>query len=171
MSILDFFLFAFIGVAFATDARKSILPNKLTIVGTGVGFLYHCIVQGWAGLLFASTGALTGFVVLLLLYLLGALGAGDVKLFAAIGALMGLTYVVQCMIYSILFAGAIGLLLLLVRKQVFATAIKLANWLFSIVAHGDKEAILGMKHQRNLKFPFMYAVAPGVVVAWFEVFQ
>ncbi|WP_223192274.1 A24 family peptidase [Paenibacillus sedimenti] len=168
--MIHLIFFVFVGIAFITDARKSVIPNVLTLAGTLVGVLFHCLNQGWDGLAFATLGAVTGFVGLILLYVFGALGAGDVKLFASIGALMGFTFVIQCMIYAILFAGVIGLCLLFVRKQVAATGNKLANWVISIVAFGDKETLLSMKRQNNMKFPFMYAVVPAVMLAWHEAF-
>ncbi|NEW06494.1 prepilin peptidase [Paenibacillus sp. SYP-B3998] len=170
MSVIYVILFIFITIAFVIDVRKSILPNMLTLGGVLAGYSYHFFIHGWNGLKFAFLGSITGFIVLLLLYALGALGAGDVKLFAAIGALMGVSFIIQCMVYSILFAGIIGLFLLLVRKQVVATSHKLKNWFTAIAVYGDKETLVNMKRQKNLKFPFMYAVVPGVVMACYEAF-
>ncbi|MFD0697108.1 prepilin peptidase [Paenibacillus sp. GCM10027628] len=169
--MIHLILFFLVGIAFITDARKSIIPNVLTLSGTLVGFFFHVSTQGWNGLMFTLNGAVTGFTLLFLLHLLGALGAGDVKLFVAIGALMGVTFVLQCIIYAILFAGVIGLCLLLIRRQVTTTGHKFASWFISIVAFGDKGTLLNLKRQNNTKFPFMYAVAPAVMLAWYEVFK
>jgi prepilin peptidase CpaA len=154
----------FIVFAFISDVRNSKLPNKLTMCGTIVGVLFHTWTQGWNGLLFSLLGACTGFLVLLVLYLLGALGAGDVKLFAAIGAMMGVIFVVQTLIYAILCAGLIGLFLLLIQKKMRATGYKLSVWFISIIAHNKIETLRELKHQKNIKFPFMYAVFPAVAV-------
>lgn len=163
-------LFVLIAIAFVIDARKSIIPNKLTLCGTIIGFAFHTISEGWSGLVFAAFGALAGFLALLLLYVFGALGAGDVKLFAAIGAMMGFTFVMQAMMYAILCAGIIGLLLLGIQKRLVATGYKLSSWLVSIIAHHDLDSLLHMKKQKNMKFPFMYAVVPGVALTWCDLF-
>lgn len=154
----------FIAIAFVIDVRHSKLPNKLTMCGTIFGLLFHTWTQGWNGLLFSLIGACTGSLVLLVLYLLGALGAGDVKLFAAIGAMMGVVFVLQTLIYAILCAGLIGLFLLLIQKKMRATGHKLTVWLISIIAHNKIETLRELKHQKNIKFPFMYAVFPAVTV-------
>jgi len=130
----------------------------------------HTSMYGWSGLWFALMGALSGFLTLILLYMLGALGAGDVKLFAAIGSLMGAAFVIQSIYYSLLFAGIIGLWLLIVRKQLAATGHKLAGWLISLTIFRDKNIISGLKKQNNIKFPFMYAAFPGVLIVWYENF-
>ncbi|SDN82043.1 prepilin peptidase CpaA [Paenibacillus sp. yr247] len=163
-------LFMLITIAFVSDARKAVIPNKLTICGTIIGLMIHAFAEGWSGLFFALVGAITGFAVLLLLYFFGALGAGDVKLFAAIGAIMGFTFVIQSMLYAILCAGVIGIGLLFLQKQVVATGQKLATWLISFVTYHDLDCLLSMKRQNNLKFPFMYAVVPGVGLTWYYSF-
>lgn len=168
--MIHLILFILIAVAFVIDARKSLIPNKVTICGTMIGFVFHAFTEGWSGVLFAGIGAITGFTALLLLYFFGALGAGDVKLFAAIGAIMGFTFVVQSMLYAILCAGIIGLFLLFIRKQMINTGHKLATWLVSIAVCQDMGSLLGMKHQKNMKFPFMYAVVPGVALTWYYSF-
>lgn len=163
-------LFILIAVAFVIDARNSLIPNKVTICGTMLGIVFHAFNEGWSGVIFAGIGAITGFTALLLLYFFGALGAGDVKLFAAIGAIMGFTFVVQSMLFAIICAGVIGLILLFIRKQMINTGHKLATWLVSIVVIQDMGSLLGMKHQKNMKFPFMYAVVPGVALTWYYSF-
>ena len=135
-----------------------------------LAFVFHVFTEGWSGVFFAVIGAITGFTALLLLYFFGALGAGDVKLFTAIGAIMGFTFVLQSIFNAILCAGVIGLILLYIRKQMINTGHKLATWLVSIVVFHDMGSLLGMKHQKNMKFPFMYAVVPGVALTWYYSF-
>ncbi|WP_436244429.1 A24 family peptidase [Paenibacillus sp. LjRoot56] len=154
----------FITVAFIIDVRYSKLPNKLTMCGTLFGVLFHTCSEGWNGLLFSLIGAGTGFIMVLVLYAIGALGAGDVKLFAAIGAIMGVMFVVQTLVYAILWAGLIGLFLLLFQRKIRTTSRKLAGWLFSILVLKRFETFFELKQQKNIKFPFMYAVFPAVAV-------
>ncbi|KQX67999.1 A24 family peptidase [Paenibacillus sp. Root444D2] len=168
--MIHLILFILIAIAFVIDAHRSLIPNKVTFCGIMIGFVYHAFTEGWSGVFFAGIGAITGFTALLLLYFFGALGAGDVKLFAAIGAIMGFAFVLQSMLYAILCAGFIGLILLFIRKQMINTGHKLAAWLVSIVVIQDMGSLLGMKHQKNMKFPFMYAVVPGVALAWYYSF-
>ena len=154
-----------IGIAFWTDARRSLIPNGITMSGVATGLLYHSWADGWPGLAQSLLGLAAGFAVLVLLYALGALGAGDVKLFAAIGAITGFTFVLYSMMYSILYAGVIGIILLVWKRQLLRRGLRLVHWLFLLLIHRDAALLRTMKHQDTLRFPFMYAVLPGVLTA------
>jgi prepilin peptidase CpaA len=127
-------------------------------------------VSGLNGLIFSLIGAGSAFIAMLLLYLIGALGAGDVKLFTAIGAMMGTSFVFQLMLYSILCAAFIGLILIMMHKQMAATGQKLVKWLYSIIVLHDLNIVMGMKRDPNIKFPFMYAVMPAAILTWYYTF-
>jgi prepilin peptidase CpaA len=164
---LTFLLAIFIITAFISDARRSLIPNTLTVSAAVGGLIYHIAFDGWNGLLDSVIGLFVGFFMLLLLYVLGALGAGDVKLFAALGALMGTIFVWQSIMYSLIYAGVIGVSLLIVRKKLIPTGKRIAVWLLSIVVFKDFLTLKKMKEQELLQFPFMYAVLPGVFTAWY----
>src|SRR2546430_15989255 len=53
------------------------------------GLIAHYLQKGWSGAWHALLGALIGFGVFLIFYLLGGMGGGDVKLMAGFGALLG----------------------------------------------------------------------------------
>jgi prepilin peptidase CpaA len=164
---LTILLAVFILTAFIFDARSSLIPNTLNVGAAVAGLLYHFAFNSWYGLLDSAIGLSLGFFILLVLYIFGALGAGDVKLFAALGALMGTVFVWQSIMYSLIYAGAIGIILLLVRKKLIPTGKRMAFWLLSMVVFKDYLTIKKMKEQELLQFPFMYAVLPGVFTAWY----
>ena len=83
-------------IAAWTDARTGHIPNWLTFGALVVGLAAHLLAGvrsggGWSGALFgvgyAAGGALLCSVVPLFMYWRGAIGGGDLKLFAALGAL------------------------------------------------------------------------------------
>lgn len=159
-------LLILVTAAFFTDARSSIIPNKLTLTAAAAGIIGNTVIGGWNGFVYSASGLIAGFVIFLLLYALGALGAGDVKLFAALGAITGVAFVLSSMMYSILYAGMIGLLLLVLKKKLLPTGQKIVYGLFSLLAFKDVEAIGAIKKGEHVRFPFMYAVVPGVATAW-----
>ncbi|SEG04836.1 prepilin peptidase [Paenibacillus sp. UNC499MF] len=152
--------------AFVTDVRKAVIPNVLTAAGAFGGIVYHFLASGWSGLFFSLAGCMTGFIVLFILYAAGALGAGDVKLFGAIGALTGGISVFTCAVYSLLFAGAIGFVLLLVRKEGVKRLGRLLGRVAMFVCLKDFSFWKSLKQKDQLRFPFMYAVLPGVLAAY-----
>jgi prepilin peptidase CpaA len=152
--------------AFVTDIGSMRIPNRLTIGFSLAGLLTHVWLEGWQGVKFSISGLATGFVLLMLLHIVGATGAGDVKLFAAIGALTGPVFAVHCLLYSIVYAGAIGLAIALLRR---AWMRQIAQFFYRIAAiHclNQKGQLLRLKHHAVLRFPFMCAVLPGAISAW-----
>ena len=76
-------------VAAVIDFRRFRVPNTLTFPLCLTGLAYHGIVGGLSGLQFSGVGIVVGFAVLLVFYVTGVMGAGDVKLLAAVGAWIG----------------------------------------------------------------------------------
>ncbi|MCD1257477.1 prepilin peptidase [Paenibacillus athensensis] len=156
-------------VAFITDVRKMIIPNELTAFAALSGVSWHLISEGWPGLWFAGMGLATGFALLVGLYAAGALGAGDVKLFAGIGAMMGTVFVFQCVLYSLLLAGLIGLLIALFRKMTLQLACTMTYWAISFCLRENRLRLRDFRQMSSIRFPFMYAVLPGAAVAlWYH---
>jgi prepilin peptidase CpaA len=99
-------LLALLVAAAVYDWRTYRIPNLVT--GGGILFaLAHNIAvppamtADWS---WAPSGMLLGFIALLPMYVIGAMGAGDVKLMAMVGAFLGL----QGTIWALLFTGAAG---------------------------------------------------------------
>lgn len=92
-------LFLLLAAACWTDIQSRRIPNKLVVVGTLIGVALHLIFPKGAGLFNAIPGSLgilnslfgfaTGLFIFMPMYLLRAMGAGDVKLMAMIGAFLG----------------------------------------------------------------------------------
>ena len=76
-------------VAGIYDAQYRRIPNWLTLTGVVCGIALHSYLGGWPGLLISLEGFGLAALVYLALYLLRGMGAGDVKLMAAAGAITG----------------------------------------------------------------------------------
>ncbi|GGN99418.1 A24 family peptidase [Saccharibacillus kuerlensis] len=159
----------FLTAAFMTDIRTRKIPNPLNLLFAASGFLYQGAAHGLDGLLFALKGCAAGFIVLFILYLLGAVGAGDVKLFAGIGAWTGVLFTAQTLLYSILFAGVIGLGILCWRRE-GARRIKKIFSSFTGVFMFRSLTPLTSDRVNHLTFPFMWAVLPGALVGYFYMY-
>lgn len=128
-----------LGVAAFTDFREHRIYNKLL----GPAFVSAIVMQiyfkGWAGLQQSLFGALLGFIILLIPYLLGGMGAGDVKLLAVIGAFGGAHFVFTSFLYGAIVGGIISAVLIARR---------------------------GLKALKE-KFPYGIAIALGTLLALF----
>lgn len=94
------------------DLKTRRIPNYLTFGAALIGLAYGLIFGGWTGLADSFLGLLLGFSLLLLPYLWGGMGAGDVKALAALGAWLGpkLTFFLFC--YMGIAGGVIALTVL-----------------------------------------------------------
>ena len=72
-----------------SDLRARRIPNALIVIGLIAGVLYHLWLQGFTGISYSLAGSVTGLALFVPFYLLKAMGAGDVKLLAAMGSWLG----------------------------------------------------------------------------------
>jgi len=147
-----------------TDLRRNVIPNIYVFWGLFLGLSYYLFTQGLGGIVFSLIGAIAGFLLFLILYLFKAVGLGDVKLFAAIGALTGLEFVLYSSLYSILYAGLLGLFLLGLKKGLPRNPKGAIGRLSKAVV--GKVLIEGHK-ENSYHFPFMLAVIPGVITTYY----
>lgn len=116
-------LIGFLLVAAWSDARSHRIPNRLVFFGTALAVLLHIllpsgygflfIVPGGLGLLGALKGFAIGLVAMLPLYLMRALGAGDVKLMAMVGAFLGPDDILPAVVGAYLVGGLLSMALAL----------------------------------------------------------
>ena len=82
-------LLAVLALAVREDLVRHRIPNALNLVGLGLGLFLAALAGGLDGGLWAGAGAAVGCAALLPFYLMRGMGAGDVKLMAAVGAFLG----------------------------------------------------------------------------------
>jgi prepilin peptidase CpaA len=79
----------YIGIAAVVDYRTKKIPNWLTVPTAILGLAYNSLAPGGLGPVAALAGFAIGFGLLLLPWILGGGGMGDVKMLAALGAWLG----------------------------------------------------------------------------------
>jgi prepilin peptidase CpaA len=115
-------LLVLVAGAAAYDIPYRRIPNWLTAAGvlSGLGMnMFH--YQGWPGLRTSLGGLALGFGAYFVLYMLRAMSAGDVKLMAAIGAMVGWQNWVGIFILTALIGGFASLALMTLRGRVKKT--------------------------------------------------
>jgi len=102
-----------VGVIAATgvgwDLAERRVPNVLTTSGALLGLAWALTTQGPAGLAWSLGGCAVGLALFLPLFLVGGLGAGDVKLLAAFGAWLGPADIVWAALWASILGGVMAL--------------------------------------------------------------
>jgi prepilin peptidase CpaA len=96
-------------IACATDLRTRRIPNAITVSSTLAAVAVQTVSGGIPGASHALGGALAGAALFFPFFALRGLGAGDVKLLAALGAWLGPVEVLWVGLYAMIAGGAIGL--------------------------------------------------------------
>ncbi|NLE36994.1 MAG: prepilin peptidase [Pirellulaceae bacterium] len=164
-------------IACVTDVRSFRIPNTITVPLGVSGIVYHGIVYGVAGLQNSILGFLFGGLVLILLYLIGGMGAGDVKLLAASGAWLGIPVIVYVFIVAATLGSLYSLGVLVSQGRLISAVTTIQVAFHQLVALGRHlgteervEAIVeqGDRHKRLLPFAVMIAI--GVIVTMIGVY-
>ncbi|RJR32984.1 MAG: prepilin peptidase [Desulfobacteraceae bacterium] len=103
------------GIAAFCDLKTGRIPNLLTFPMMLIGVAYHTSSAGLQGLGFSSGGLLLGIAILLVLYLIGGMGAGDAKLLGAVGSMVGSKGVVIAAVFSMLLGFFYALFILMMN--------------------------------------------------------
>lgn len=118
------FLIVLLLAASATDLRAQRIPNYLTFPAIAAALCYHGLTQGADGLLFSLSGLGLGLALMLLPFFLGVMGAGDVKLLAAVGAWLGAGSVFTTFLFTSLFGGLYALVVLFFHRDVLLRTLR-----------------------------------------------
>jgi prepilin peptidase CpaA len=163
-------------VAAFTDIVKFKVYNYLTLPLMVAGLAYHGITGGPSALLGSAFGLLLGGGLLMIFFLMGGMGGGDVKLMAAIGAWLGGMMTLYVFIGSALAAGVYALVLIFVfgsPRQTFLKLRVMCQRVTIFCRHlGSDERVEAEvqrvdRHRRIIPFAAMMAVGFVLVLVYF----
>lgn len=159
-----------LAIGCASDLRTRKIPNELVAVILGTGWLfalYSPDVVPAIGLSLAGT--LVGFAIWIPFYLAGAIGAADVKFFAAAGAWLGPGATWRAALIAAVVGGILAVVSLVLEKRlaVVLRRLALAASSGSLAGVADQPGV-PVKGRRPL--PYGVALAIGALVAaWFPL--
>jgi len=149
------------------DWRSRRIPNWLTVPSLLVGIAVHALLTGWQGTLFSLKGAGLALILLLPLVLLRALGAGDWKLMAAVGAFLGPVLFLFVLFGSIVASGIMAVVQIYRTGRVMETFRNMWILVKGFFAFGlKKNPQISLDNPRLLKLPFGVAVAAATIVCF-----
>ena len=161
---LEAALLVLVLVAAIYDLRYRRIPNWLSVAGLICGIALNVRLLHWAGLRPAGLGLALAFAVYLPLFALRAMGGGDLKLMAAVGAIVGPSNWFVIFILTALFGGALALALLIIRgglvralRSVLTILVELAHFR----APHRIDAALDVAHPRAVTLPHAISICFG----------
>ena len=153
------------------DVKSRRIPNFITLPGFVFGLALHLILGGWRQLLTSFAAGMICGLIFLVFYIAGGMGAGDVKLMAAMGAIGGLPHVVYLLSLTAIAGGVMALGLALVRGRLQQTIMNVGE----LAAHHSHQGLephpdLNVSNAQTLRLPYGLAIAAGsILTLYFQV--
>lgn len=159
----DVLLLALCAGASYTDLRSRRIPDLLTYPTMVVALVLAFAGAGLPGLLGAATGLLVCGMVLGLVAMAGGMGGGDVKLMAAVGALLGVPDCLWGLLYAALLGGALAVGMALWKGDLRRALGNIGSWTWGVVKMAKDRPALGQG--APLYVPYGVAIALGAIWA------
>jgi prepilin peptidase CpaA len=148
------------------DVRYRRIPNKLVLVTLLGGLSIHTIFGGSHGLIASLSGFGLAFVLMFSLHAFGTMGAGDVKLFAAIGALNGLSLVLPTLLIVAVTGGVFAIIKMVYARRVTSTMFGVLQFFVGLLP-GQRVPRFDIPTDRNYTLPYALPICFGSLVAFF----
>lgn len=149
------------GAGAVIDMWTRRLPNSLTFGIAGLGLALAASQRSGVGLAEAAAGFGLGLLLMLPGHLVGATGAGDVKLFAALGTLLGVRGIVAAFFYTAIAGGVVALVVAAQRRRLQSTMERTV----ALVATGGANLAEIEHAAADNRFAYAPAIALGTLVA------
>jgi len=162
--LLKIILIGVVLLAGAYDARYRKIPNWLSLSGLILGLGINILLSGWEGLGAAALGFGLAMLIYTPLYLVRGMGAGDVKLMAAIGAIAGPHDWLGIFIATALVGGLVSLAAIAIKKRAGQTLLNLTVILSELAQFrrpAKADARLDVRNPGTLRLPHAVNIAAG----------
>jgi prepilin peptidase CpaA len=154
------------GVITYFDVRYRRIPNVFVLATLAGGLLINLAAGGPWGLWASAGGCVMAFVLMLLLHVFGAMGAGDVKLFAAIGSVVGTALVPSTFVVVLLTGGVLAVYTILRNGTVFSTLTRVLQ-IFVGFLPGWQMPRFEVPPDRRHTLPYGVAITFGSLISLF----
>src|SRR6516164_5718592 len=146
------------------DMRARRIPNWLTYGSLLAGLAFRTILEGWRGLGQGAAGILAGGGIFFLFYLVRGMGAGDVKLMAAVGAWTGVRQAVVVMIATAVAGGSLGVVYMVFYRRVGSTVRNIGELIrFHLTSGIRPHPEVSLSGPGSIRVPYGLAIAMGTL--------
>ena len=148
------------------DVRYRRIPNKLVLILLIGGLFLNSVFGGINGLLTSLGGCAMAFGLMFLLHLFGTMGAGDVKLCAAIGSVIGVTHVLPTLIIIALIGGVLAVFKMIQARRVGATMLGVLQFFYGLLP-GQTVPRIAVPADHSFTLPYAVPICFGSIVSFF----
>lgn len=158
------------GIASVYDYRYRRIPNVLTGPAILFGLLLHLVLGGPAQLGRSALAGLIAGGIFLIFFVIGGMGAGDVKLMTAVGCIVGTSALKDVLISTVLIGAAFAIVLAIQRGRLRQTLLNIAT----LARHHGSSGLkshpeLNVGNSNTLRLPYALPIAAGCLVAFYLV--
>jgi prepilin peptidase CpaA len=146
------------------DVRYRRIPNMLVLTALLAGLTINSFFGGWHGLGSGVLGFGLGFIPMLLLHIFGAMGAGDVKLFGAVGTILGVSLMPMTLIVVAMLGGVLAIFTTL-RAGTMLTTLHGVMRIFVGILPGWEMPRFAMAPDRRHTIPYGVAIMVGSLIS------
>ena len=164
--LLNIILVLVLAICFVTDLKEQKIYNKVIFPSLAIAVVLQGVYSGYDGLRVSLLGFTVGLGILLVPYLFGGFGAGDVKLLALIGAIKGSVFVLNTALYMAVIGGIISLVIIICHKQTLDFFKQLGLWVFYSI-YGIRTKLETPSAPFLKKYPYGVAIAGGALICLF----
>jgi prepilin peptidase CpaA len=151
-------------VGAVNDVRSARIPNRLTYSALLAALGLRTALLGLSGLKSGALGMLVAGGLFCLLFVLGAMGGGDMKLMAAVGAWVGSSQVVTFMLAAALAGGVLALGRIIFSNRVGQTLRNTVQLIcYRLTAGLRPHPELNVQASDSKRVPFGVAIAAGAL--------
>jgi prepilin peptidase CpaA len=146
------------------DVRYRRIPNAFVLAAFSGGLVMNAIIGGMHGVYSSLTGCALAFFLMFMLHVFGAMGAGDVKLFAAIGAVTGAQLVVPTFIVVVLTGGLLAVVSV-IRAGILMSTMHRVLQIFVGMLPGWQMPKFAVPADRKYTIPYGVAITLGSLIS------
>ncbi len=148
------------------DVRYRRVPNKLVLLILTGGLVLNTVFNGWNGLLTSVGGCALAFVSMLMLYVFATMGAGDVKLLAAAGSVVGASNVPPMLMTVFLIGGVLAFGKMVYARRVRETMVVVFQFFYGLFL-GHPVQRIPVPPDRSYTLPYALPICFGSLLSLF----
>ncbi|HEX8136352.1 MAG TPA: A24 family peptidase [Pyrinomonadaceae bacterium] len=146
------------------DVRYRRIPNAFVLATLAGGLAINLIFAGLGGVLTSLGGCALAFLPFFILHIFGGMGAGDVKLFAAVGAVVGTQMVIPTLLIVVITGGLIAVYSMIRARTVRMTMQRVLMILVGLLP-GWQMPRFSVPADRRHTIPYGVAIMTGSLIS------